>query len=38
MRDLLLTFRLSGAYCAFLIGSGFATGQEILQFFAGYGL
>ena len=38
MRDLLVTVRLSGAYCAFLIGSGFATGQELLQFFAGFGL
>jgi len=26
-----------GAIIAFLIGSGFATGQEILQYFAGYG-
>ncbi len=28
----------AGAYCAFSIGSGFATGQEILQFFGAYGL
>ena len=27
----------AGAIIAFLIGSGFATGQEILQYFAGYG-
>lgn len=26
-----------GAFIAFLIGSGFATGQEILQYFASYG-
>ena len=30
--------RLAGAYVAFLIGSGFATGQEILQFYAAFGL
>jgi len=28
----------SGAFMALLIGSGFATGQEILQFFKAYGL
>lgn len=28
----------SGAICAFLIGSGFATGQEVLQFFTTSGL
>jgi uncharacterized membrane protein YkvI len=27
----------AGAYIAFLIGSGFATGQEILQYFTSYG-
>lgn len=27
----------SGAILAFLIGSGFATGQEVLQYFAGFG-
>ena len=27
----------AGAFIAFLIGSGFATGQEILQYFAAYG-
>lgn len=31
----ILTF--AGAMVAFLIGSGFATGQEILQYFASYG-
>lgn len=30
-----LTF--SGAFIAFLIGSGFATGQEIMQYFVAYG-
>lgn len=30
-------FLLSGAFMAFLIGSGFATGQEVLQYFASYG-
>ncbi|AXH97982.1 hypothetical protein DV701_06935 [Ornithinimicrobium avium] len=28
---------IAGAIIAFLIGSGFATGQEILQYFASYG-
>lgn len=28
----------AGAFIAVLIGSGFATGQELLQFFASYGL
>ena len=27
----------AGAFVAFLIGSGFATGQEVLQYFASYG-
>lgn len=30
--------KYSGAFIAFMIGSGFATGQEIMQFFTGYGL
>lgn len=30
-------FIYAGAIVAFLIGSGFATGQEILQYFASYG-
>ena len=30
--------KTAGAFIAFLIGSGFATGQEILQYFAAYGL
>lgn len=28
---------MAGAICAFTIGSGFATGQEVLQYFASYG-
>lgn len=28
----------AGAFMAFLIGSGFATGQEVLQYFVSYGL
>lgn len=30
--------KFAGAFIAFLIGSGFATGQEILQYFVAYGL
>ena len=30
--------KMAGAFAAYLIGSGFATGQEILQFFASYGI
>ncbi|MDO4552124.1 MAG: hypothetical protein Q4C22_01160 [Bacillota bacterium] len=30
-------FKFAGAFIAFLIGSGFATGQEILQYFTSYG-
>lgn len=30
--------KFGGAYAAFIIGSGFATGQEILQFFTCHGL
>ena len=30
--------RLAGAFCAFCIGSGFASGQEVLQFFTSHGL
>lgn len=29
--------KIAGAFMAFSIGSGFATGQELLQFFAGFG-
>ncbi len=31
-------FSLAGAFCAFCIGSGFASGQEIMQFFTAYGI
>ena len=31
------TFRMAGAFMAYVIGPGFATGQEILQFFTSYG-
>ena len=30
--------KFAGAFIAFLIGAGFATGQEILQYFTSYGL
>jgi uncharacterized membrane protein YkvI len=30
-------FTYAGAFIAFLIGSGFATGQEVLQYFSSYG-
>lgn len=30
-------FRIAGSFIAWVIGSGFATGQEILQFFSSYG-
>lgn len=36
-RDFFLTLRYAGAFIAWVIGSGFATGQEILQFFGGFG-
>lgn len=32
------TMRIAGAYVAYVIGSGFATGQEIVQFFTVYGI
>ena len=31
------TMTYAGAYIAFLIGSGFATGQEVMQYFSAYG-
>lgn len=34
----LSTAKYAGAFVAFEIGSGFATGQEILQFYTSYGL
>ena len=33
-----MVVKLAGAFCAFLIGAGFATGQEIMQYFTNYGL
>lgn len=30
-------FGFAGAFCALLIGSGFATGQEVMQYFVSYG-
>lgn len=34
----LTVLKVSGAFMAFLIGSGFATGQEAMQFFVAHGL
>ena len=31
------TLTYAGAFIAFLIGSGFATGQEVMQYFSSYG-
>lgn len=31
-------FKVAGAFIAFLIGAGFATGQEVFQYFAGWGM
>ena len=31
-------FKFAGAYVACAIGSGFATGQEIMQFFSAQGI
>ena len=36
--DIVTVIKVSGAFIALLIGSGFATGQETLQFFSAYGL
>lgn len=33
-----MVIKLAGAFCAFLIGAGFATGQEVLQYFTNYGI
>ena len=33
-----MVIKLAGAFCAFLIGAGFATGQEIMQYFTNYGI
>ena len=35
--DMKAVIRTAGAFMAGAIGSGFATGQEILQFFSAYG-
>ncbi|WP_439273522.1 YkvI family membrane protein [Pseudochrobactrum sp. HB0163] len=35
--NLLTVFLLSGAYIAYLAGSGFGSGQEIMQYFMSYG-
>ncbi len=37
MRVTRKTLSIAGAYTAWVMGSGFATGQEIFQFFTGYG-
>ena len=29
--------RIAGAFVGVIVGAGFASGQEILQFFAGFG-
>jgi len=36
--DVKQIYSIAGAFIAFLIGSGFATGQEIMQYFAAYGV
>ena len=36
--DVSNVIKFAGTFIAFLIGSGFATGQEILQYFTSYGL
>lgn len=36
--DVSNVIKFAGTFIAFLIGSGFATGQEILQYFTAYGL
>lgn len=36
--DVKQVYSIAGAFIAFLIGSGFATGQEIMQYFAAYGI
>lgn len=35
--DVKQVYSIAGAFIAFLIGSGFATGQEIMQYFVAYG-
>ena len=36
--SILRILQLAGVVCAYLIGSGFASGQELLQYFASYGI
>ena len=36
--DIVTVIKVAGAFIALLIGSGFATGQEVMQFFSAYGL
>ena len=36
--SMLNVMKFAGAFIAFIIGSGFATGQEIMQFFTSNGL
>lgn len=36
-RDIRKIIKIAGAFIAWVIGSGFATGQEALQFFSSYG-
>ena len=36
--NILNIMKFAGAFIAFIIGSGFATGQEIMQFFTSNGL
>ena len=36
--SILNVLKFAGAFIAFIIGSGFATGQEIMQFFTSNGL
>lgn len=33
-----MVIKLAGSFCAFLIGAGFASGQELMQYFTNYGL
>lgn len=35
-KDIKVTIKYAGAFVAWVIGSGFATGQELLQFFSSY--
>lgn len=32
-----MVVRLGGSYCAFMIGAGYATGQEIIQYYTAFG-